>query len=340
MKHFLPILFSFFLLVSFIGCTAVPNAESSSAIEEPSIAASEVPTPLPDPTPTPNPTPTSLNFTFDRYRLPADLIEYLAETGLAAEWTRLVDAIFAEQTSLSQLDRGAAENLSAVFAASPYSALADLTYENGELILTYTDIGTAAILESAVTDAVENVLFEESNTLETMLALYRTVSRDFLFEESENTSLYRMLVEKKGGTHEFAAAMQYLFAQANIPAYLAESDTGDFTHTWVIAEYKDSLYHFDPVFENGVTGGCGLTYFGMSDAAHEHTGCGPKYTTGFDTLSAENSKLCPETTFDDLFTSVTDWQTDILSHDISLFYNFETAVAALTLNTDTLTSNK
>ncbi|MBP3704854.1 MAG: hypothetical protein J6I98_04885, partial [Clostridia bacterium] len=145
-------------------------------------------------------------------------------------------------------------------------------------------------------------------------------------------------VEKKGGAKEFAAVLQYLFTQAGITAYLTESSAAGTTHWWVIAELDGNLYHFDPLFENSATGGLGLSYFGLSDKAHEYAGCNAVYTTGFSSLAQKQSSLCPESLADGLFTDVTGWEFDVLSHQLSLLYSgseeFLTTVDTRTLTSD------
>ena len=323
MKRFVSFLLCFILIFSVSGC-APASTETNTVPDttgQPAASPSAQATATPQPTATPEPTPTAFTFTFDRYLLPADLDAYLTENNAADDWELLADTIYDGGTSYTPQNAACTEALAAVFAASPYAALAELTIEEDQLAIGYTGAGTVTALEAAVTDLMETSLFNEFNTLETALALYRTASFGFTYEESEDNSLCRMLVEKKGGAEEFAAVLQYLFTQAGITAYLAEGSAAGITHWWVIAELDGSLYHFDPLFESSATGGLGLSYFGMSDEALEYAGCSTTYSTGCSSLAQKQSDLCPESFADGLFTDVTGWELDVLSHRLSLLYS-------------------
>ena len=134
--------------------------------------------------------------------------------------------------------------------------------------------------------------------------------------------VYLGLVEI-GPCAEFAAALSYLFNQNGIPAQVASGTAGDSEHFWVIAELGGKAYHFDPTFENSATGGLGLSYFGMSDAARTYTGCALPCTVGRGGYAESLDAPCPDTRFDEFFTDVTSWDCDVQTHFLYLAYGFE-----------------
>lgn len=133
-----------------------------------------------------------------------------------------------------------------------------------------------------------------------------------------------MIVEREGGNAEFAAALCYLFNQNGIAARIASGTAGDTEHRWVIAELGGQPYHFDPTFENSATGGRGLSYFGMSDAARIYTGCALPCTAGRGGYAETLGAPCPDTHFDEFFTDVTSWDCNVRAHFLYLAYGFET----------------
>ena len=147
-----------------------------------------------------------------------------------------------------------------------------------------------------------------------------------------------MIVEKEGGCAEFAAALSYLFNQNGIPAQVASGMAGDSEHFWVIAELGGKAYHFDPTFENSATGGLGLSYFGMSDAARTYTGCALPCTVGRGGYAESLDAPCPDTRFDEFFTDVTSWDCDVQTHFLYLAYGFEEDYLN-SVQTDTLLDN-
>ena len=108
------------------------------------------------------------------------------------------------------------------------------------MTITPAGTGSADAFDSAAKELVESAVYTESNELETAAALYRAVSSGCTYAESEENSLYRMIVEKEGGCAEFAAALSYLFNQNGIPAQVASGTAGDSEHFWVIAELGGS----------------------------------------------------------------------------------------------------
>ncbi len=274
---------------------------------------------------TPAPTAPALNpvsFQADRYLVCEAADEYLGDS--RPDYEALVDAVCTGAPEVALSDPAHAARAVEVFAGSPYSALAALEVdEAGTVTITPSGTGSADEFDNAAETLVEGVLYEQSNALETALALYRAVSAECTYEENDENSLYRMLVERRGGSAEFAEALQYLFLQNNIPAQLAYGTVGDVVHVWVIAQLNGNAYHFDPTFENGVTGGRGLSYFGMSDTARVYTGCTLPCTVGQGGYAETVEAPCPDTYFDDLFTDVTDWENDVRQHFVYLAYGFE-----------------
>ena len=127
------------------------------------------------------------------------------------DYDALLDAVCAGETEVALQDADRAERAAEVFSASPYAALAALEIgDDGAVTITPAGTGSADAFDSAAKELVESAVYTESNELETAAALYRAVSSGCTYAESEENSLYRMIVEKEGGCAEFAAAYQGL----------------------------------------------------------------------------------------------------------------------------------
>ena len=317
MKRFLSLSLALALLLcAFSGCSepaetaAEPTPSPSPAAASASPAAKTISAPQPR------------SFTVDRALLPADAEAYLGDA--RGDYDALLDAVCAGETEVALQDADRAERAAEVFSASPYAALAALEIgDDGAVTITPAGTGSADAFDSAAKELVESAVYTESNELETAAALYRAVSSGCTYAESEENSLYRMIVEKEGGCAEFAAALSYLFNQNGIPAQVASGTAGDSEHFWVIAELGGKPYHFDPTFENSATGGLGLSYFGMSDAARTYTGCALPCTVGRGGYAESLDAPCPDTRFDEFFTDVTSWDCDVQTHFLYLAYGFE-----------------
>lgn len=317
------------LLLVLCGCSsnapvdnsAEPEAEISEIIEEA----------------TPRPEEEIPIFIFDRAVLPADLYSILAEHNAADSWTKFTDALFSGKSEFSCDSEEISDAVIEVFEASPYSATAELSAVEGSIDITYNRSCTPGEFEAAVAEIGTELQLSELNTTEAALAIYRHVSSKFVYsvipaeerEESSNSeelnettanSLYRFLTEGCGGTREFASALHYLFSLADIPSYLVDGAFDDDYHTWVIAELDGECYNFDPTFEHSVTGGLGLSYFGMSDEAHADALCSSEYSLVY-VKEDDASPTCPESIFDGLFCYVTAWELDTESHELSLEYD-------------------
>lgn len=314
------------LLTVLAGCqvSPVPDGPGIPSTVSPTTSAS------PSPSPTPLPTPVPLDFKLDHTKLPAEHASVLELAGNTADWNALVTAICAQKATCSLSSPGAADELLLVFSASPYATIAQVNLSGDMLQITYAENTSVEELENAVVEIMNGTLSASCNDIETALLLYRTVSSSFTYEESETNSLYRMLVERKGGAKEFAAALQYLLSQADIFSLSAESTFSGFTHYWVIADFSGVTFHLDPVFEQTTTGGLGLSYFGMSDAVHKESLGFGQYEAGL--LSEPHDALCPDDLYGGLFADVTDWTLDVLSHELTLAYGED--AFSTTVNTE------
>lgn len=322
MKRFSLILFiCAALLFSFTGCNAQNTDEDLIPTPAPEIPAEDDGLPVADEA-FEEPAPEPCTFTVYRYAVSSNAKVYLGDA--QNEYNLLIDAVCAGDEMAVLSDYDSAVKVAEVFSESPYSAFAVLElWDDGTIQITYTENGDADTFDSAAKAIVEGTVYTESNELETAVGLYGAVCSGFTFEESEENSLYRIIVEKKGGTKEFAEALNYLFNQNGIPSMLAFGTAADSEHFWVIAELDGVLYHFDPTFENSATGGLGLSYFGMSDAARTSSGCALPCTTGHGAYAETSGEICPDTHFDGLFTDVTDWKCDVRDHFLYLAYGFE-----------------
>ncbi|MBS4877187.1 MAG: transglutaminase domain-containing protein [Acutalibacteraceae bacterium] len=321
MKRFVPILLSLaVLLPAFSGCGDQSGAAASPTPASEAGAGAAL---AEAPTATEAPVLTPRAFTADRYLLSADAAAYLGNA--RDDYAALIDAVCAGAPEAQLSGYESAALAAEVFAESPYSALAGLEIaENGAVTITPAGSGSAEEFDSAAELLVEGAVYAESNELETAVSLYRAVSAGCTYAESGENSLYRMIVEQEGGNAEFAAALCYLFNQNGIAARIASGTAGDTEHRWVIAELGGQPYHFDPTFENSATGGRGLSYFGMSDAARIYTGCALPCTAGRGGYAETLGAPCPDTHFDEFFTDVTSWDCDVRAHFLYLAYGFET----------------
>ena len=322
-------IFSLFLCLCllFCGCEASPITEETSPSSTSSTDESTA-EPTPTASPTPAPTPAPPVFTYDPFKLSAESASVLELAGNTEDWNTLMQAVLSCETTCTLQYPDGIDDLLLVFSASPYADFTEVSYEGNALYITQTDSTAAETLKNAVETLMNDALLPFSDEAEKALYLYRTVS-SFTYEESEENSLCRMLTEHKGGAKEFSEALQYLLTQADIFSFVAEGTAAGFPHYWVVVEFNGQYYHLDPVFEQSVTAGRGLSYFGMNDAAHLDTGCSAQYTVGL--LNEPHDALCPDLLFDGLFTDVTNWQFDPAAHEITLTYGGGPSSAAFKL---------
>ena len=313
MKRIFTAIFCLCLLLS--GCkTAVTQEESRPPASSSVIAES---TAEPTASPTPEPTPEPPVFTYDPTKLSADAASVLETAGNTDDWKTLITAVINKESTCTLQHPDGIDDLLLVFSASPYADFTEVSREGNTLYINQTDSTAAETLKNTVETLMNDTLLADFDETEKALHLYRAVS-SFTYEESEENSLYRTLTEHKGGAKEFSEALQYLLTQADIVSFVAEGTANDFTHNWVVLERNGKTYHLDPVFEQSVTAGRGLAYFGMNDAAHAETGCAAQYTVSL--LKEQHDALCPDSLFDGIFTDVTDWQYDPAAREITLAY--------------------
>lgn len=314
MKKILPVLLVTAMLLSLTACNMQPTESETAGTlgSEPGVSESDLTTDseLLE--------PHAYTFQINRYAVSANAAEYL---GNVEDYKALIDAVCAGEDSVQIAEQDDAYRAAVVFGESPYSAFADVQDTDGTLQITYNQSGDADTFDSAVKELVESVLYAESNKSEMALALYRAVASEFSLEKNGNGSLYRIMTEKKGGTAEFAAALNYLFNQCGIPSRMASGTVGESEWFWVVAEFNGVQLHFDPAAENRATEGKGLLYFGMSDEARAKAGSMPPYTTGRSDYAKTVEKLCADTQFDAVFEDVSDYEIDVLNHFVYLAYD-------------------
>ena len=126
------------LLLSFCGCAGMPDTPDSTPAATPTIMAEPTPTtePIVTPEPTPDPTPEPLQFTVDVQKIPADQKAFLEDKEALADYFLLMDAVSLQETKITCSTAAAAKAAAEVFAASPYSTLAELTVENQPIAFT------------------------------------------------------------------------------------------------------------------------------------------------------------------------------------------------------------
>lgn len=120
-----------------------------------------------------------------------------------------------------------------------------------------------------VTGIIENCLHKGDNELERVFALYQEYSGMVMYDADlmpEKDSPYFAIMNNRGTGQSIAGAYVFLLLQAGIKANVCGGLTYDRTvaHEWCIVSIDGEYYYMDPTFENGDTGGLGLSYFGMS----------------------------------------------------------------------------
>ncbi len=169
-----------------------------------------------------------------------------------------------------------------------FDAVAYLTFdsydsETGTVTINYKQQTAAehslamASFVDKVTSILENCLREGDNELVRCLALYQEVSSVIMFDSDlpyEQDSPYLAIMKNRGSAESISGAYVYLLLQADIKANVCGGLTYDRTaaHEWCIVSIDGKYYYADPTFENGETGGLGLSYFGMNTQKRADTG--------------------------------------------------------------------
>jgi hypothetical protein len=128
-----------------------------------------------------------------------------------------------------------------------------------------------------VTDIILGCLQDGDSDLLKSLALYQEFTSSVLYNEDlseDKITPYYAIMDKQGLSQSIAGAYAYLLRQAGVTANTCSGLTQDSTaaHEWCILKLDDKYYYADPTFENGETGGLGLSYFGMTAAERQDAG--------------------------------------------------------------------
>lgn len=260
-------------------------------------------------------------FTPDHTKIPTDQLEYLEAKNSVSEWKALVNAICSGASDMAYPGDEQFEAVSHVLKASPFADSILLEFNDDRVCFEYIETETIESFNSSLSAVFTESLGTGYNALETLISLYRTAA-SFKYEDHTEYSLCRTLCEQSGNSKEIAAALQYMLTQAGFRAYIAYENSS-INHNWVIAEIGGVFYHFDPVFEAAVTNGQGLSYFGMSDAAHAAATGSNFYSMGFQTSAEQYENMCPSNTLDQLFSNATQYQLDTHTNKIILQYGFK-----------------
>lgn len=308
------------LLFALTGCSAQPDIQEI-AESDLSEQAADTSDSMQMPENTQPPEPAACAFEVNRYAVSASAAEYLGDT---ADYKTLIDAVCSGQKSVQASDAESAERAAAVFRESPYSAFATVELEDGMFQITYNGKGDVETFEKAAKGIVESAVYAEANQVETALSLYRAVASGFTLEGGEEGTLYSAVVERRGGTEQFATALNYLFIQNGIPSDVVSGTVGNAQRLWVTAELNGVRCHFDAAAESGATNGEGLRYFGTSDEARAEAGSIPPYTVGQGVYAQTVENLCADTRFDELFSDVMRFEIDVYGHFAYLAYDGST----------------
>ncbi|MBE6938849.1 MAG: hypothetical protein E7460_09990 [Ruminococcaceae bacterium] len=267
-------------------------------------------TTLPPETEAPAPT---YSFTFDPYLISYDYVTLYGPV-FADTCRGLADAFINYETEcFCPDDETFSALLGCVDICMPYFASdAILTYDSFDaetqtLTIHYLsdskeahDAAYQSFVDS-VTAFIQPVLSEDHSQLERAIAVYRSFSSAVSYDLSAaDVSAHGAIVNRRGIAHSFAGACAYLFRQAGIDAIVCGglSSDGSAAHEWVTFSLDGKYYHADPTYENGETGGFGLSYFGTTNAERMEAGYSPDTCrvgyTGLitaDTLAADHTEF-------------------------------------------------
>jgi transglutaminase-like putative cysteine protease len=228
-------------------------------------------------------------YTFDPYALSGEY-EKLYGKEFVEMYRDFVDAYLNFETTFECESEQMFEALySAITENMPYfSSDAYLTFDcYDEAAKTGTIAYTAASADEhkknidaftgEVTDILMGCLQDGDNDLEKSLALYQAFSSSVLYVNDlpgNRINPYYAIMSKQGVSQSIAAAYVYLLRQAGVTAETCSGLTQDLSaaHEWCLIEIDGKYYYADPTYENGDTGGLGLSYFGMTQAERQEAG--------------------------------------------------------------------
>ena len=133
---------------------------------------------------------------------------------------------------------------------------------------------------SAVEAYFQNGLAANDSDLIKAIAVYRNFASVISYDLAvEDVSACNALTMHTGIAHSFAHSYAYLLRQAGIEANTCGglSTDGSAAHEWVVFNLDGLWFYADPTYENGETGGFGLSYFGTNNAERKDAGYDPTY---------------------------------------------------------------
>lgn len=269
-----------------------PETEPSGATAEtsaPETAASETSAPATEPVQT---EPAAYSFVFDPYSISSEYADLYGEEFITA-YRGLADAFINYETTCPCESE---EIFTALFAAvetcMPYfSSDAVLTYDAFDpdtktLTIHYRSASKAehdaayAGFVSSVESYFQNGLTANDGDLIKAINIYRNFTSVISYDLAvDNVSAYKALTDHVGIAHSFAQSYAYLLRQAGIEANTCGglSSDGSAAHEWVVFKLDGLWFYADPTYENGETGGFGLSYFGTNNAERKDAGYDPTY---------------------------------------------------------------
>lgn len=262
------------------------------------LAACDLSGPPPAPSPTVEPSategvvvgeePTPLQITYNHHLIPS-LAAPLFDEELRTYYDLLVDAVLTGETSfpLPEGIKGREDSwrASAVFGnINPLGGLVFLSssVDGSTQIVDYVfdaaeHARRVAEMGPRAEELIAEILTADANAVDAVLAVYQNLAQNTVYtQEGALTGPYGVIFEGEGMCVGFGAGSTWLLEQAGFPvSHPATWDSGTWEiegHTWFTATLNGESYHFDPTFENGVTGGYGLVYFGMTDSERDAEG--------------------------------------------------------------------
>lgn len=184
-----------------------------------------------------------------------------------------------------------------------------------------------SVFDNTVNDYISGLIADSNPRNQNLLELYKYISSKTFINSEDYDNIYSFVIEGKGNDEAFAKSLAYFLTLAGFDCLSVKqmSDLNTY-HNWVILNLDGNYYNLDPVYENGITSGNGLSYFMMSDAKIYSLGYLSDYSSGeYDNYSTVHYN-CTNTDYDSYFSNVSHWKSDgkgslLLSYGFKETYN-------------------
>ncbi|MBR4940598.1 MAG: hypothetical protein IKZ19_01180 [Clostridia bacterium] len=185
---------------------------------------------------------------------------------------------------------------------------------------------------SAVSAYISGNICEGDSDLIKAISVYRAFSSVISYDMGVmDVSAHGALVNREGIAHGFAGAYAYLLRQVGIPAHTVGglSTDGSAAHEWVALCLDGKWYYADPTYENGETGGFGLSYFGTTNDERREAGYDPANCAVGTTGSVRASSLGADSNDFEVFRGSTDFDIFRAENELLLSNSLRTDASLL-----------